>query len=152
MSPLSGQTMNNQVLTILRPDFSTTVSRPVFVAQLAAGRPAADDDDAEGSLDLNEHLVRDRFATFFLKVHGNSLMGIGICDGDLLVVDRMMDANDKSIVVAMTHGQFTVKELKKEHGRAWLMPENDMYQPVEMTMQAQAAIWGVVTNVIRQLV
>ena len=143
--------MTNAVLTIIQPDFSTTLARPLFLSKVPAGFPSPADDYIEGSLDLNQHLIKHKAATFFVRVTGDSMTGAGIHDGDLLIVDRALEAQDKSVVVAVVNGEFTVKRIKKENGRVWLMPENAKFQPMEMKEGSELEVWGVVTNVIHSL-
>ena len=143
--------MSNAVLTIIQPDFSTTLSLPLFLSRVPAGFPSPADDYLEGSLDLNEHLIKHKAATFFVRVSGDSMVNAGIHDGDLLIVDRALEAKDKSVVVAVVNGEFTVKRIKNENGRVWLLPENSDFQPLEMTDGAELEIWGVVTNVIHRV-
>jgi DNA polymerase V len=143
--------MANCVLTILQPDFSTSIERPLFLSKVPAGFPSPADDYLEGKLDLNEHLIKHKAATFFVRVTGDSMLDAGIHDGDLLIVDRSLEAQDKSVVIAVVNGEFTVKRIKKEHGRVWLMPENTNYQPMEMVEGSHLEVWGVVTNVIHKL-
>ncbi len=143
--------MNSAILTIIQPDFSTSVERPLFLSKVPAGFPSPADDYIEGTLDLNEHLIKHKAATFFVRVTGDSMLGAGIHDGDLLIVDRSLEAQDKSVVVAVVNGEFTVKRIKKEQARVWLMPENKNYQPMEMLEGSELEIWGVVTSVIHKL-
>ena len=143
--------MSNAVLTIIQPDFSTTLARPLFLSKVPAGFPSPADDYIEGSLDLNQHLIKHKAATFFVRVTGDSMIGAGIHDGDLLIVDRALEAQDKSVVVAVVNGEFTVKRIKKKGGRVWLMPENEKFQPMEMREGSELEVWGVVTNVIHKV-
>jgi len=143
--------MNNAVLTIIQPDFSTTMARPLFLSKVPAGFPSPADDYIEDGLDLNEHLIKHKAATFFVRVSGDSMTGAGIHDGDLLIVDRALEAQDKSVVIAVVNGEFTVKRIKKNNGRVWLMPENENFRPMEMKEGSELEVWGVVTNVIHKL-
>ena len=143
--------MSNTVLTIIKPDFSTTLVRPLFMSKVPAGFPSPADDYIEGGLDLNEHLIKHKAATFFVRVSGDSMTGAGIHDGDLLIVDRAIEAQDKSVVIAVVNGEFTVKRIKKDHERVWLLPENEKYKPMELKEGSELEIWGVVTNVIHKL-
>lgn len=143
--------MNKPVLTIIQPDFSASIEKPLFLSKVPAGFPSPADDYLEGKLDLNEHLIKHKSATFFVRVAGDSMLGAGIHDGDLLIVDRALEAQNKSVVVAVVNGEFTVKRIKKQHGRVWLMPENKNYQPMEMLEGSELEVWGVVTNVIHKL-
>lgn len=121
------------------------------MSKVPAGFPSPADDYIEGKLDLNEYLIKHKAATFFVRVTGDSMLGAGIHDDDLLIVDRALEAHDKSVVIAIVNGEFTVKRIKKENGRVWLMPDNKNYQPMEMTEGSELEVWGVVTNVIHKL-
>lgn len=124
---------------------------PLFTSKVAAGFPSPADDHLEKSLDLNEHLVPRPAATFFVKVQGHSMTGAGIHHGDLLVVDRSLEPKDGATVIAVVNGDMTVKRLKVEDKRVWLMPENPEFSPLEMTEGMDLHIWGVVAHVIHSL-
>lgn len=102
-------------------------------------------------LDLHEHLVRNEAATFFLRAHGESMLGAGIHDGDLLVVDRSLEAGHKRVVIAALDGELTVKRLILRHNRAYLAPENPDYAEIDITEREHIHIWGVVSYVIHKL-
>ncbi|NBR47919.1 LexA family transcriptional regulator [bacterium] len=104
----------------------------------------------EKSLDLNEHLVRNPAATFFVKVEGDSMRDAGILSGDILVVDRSLTPKDSQIVVAMLDGDFTVKRLRRRDGRVFLEAENVSFVPIEISENQELVIWGIVTYVIHQ--
>jgi DNA polymerase V len=90
---------------------------PVFASSISAGFPSPADDYVENRIDLNEHLVQHREATFFLRVQGDSMTPIGIMDGDLLIVDRSLPVVDGNIVIAVIDGEFTVKQIfRRETG------------------------------------
>lgn len=137
-------------LNILKPEFSTPLGRPLFTVRVSAGFPSPADDYIEHALDLNEKLIRHPAATFFVRVSGDSMQGAGIYDGDLLVVDRSLEAQDRNIVIAVVNGEFTLKRLKKDQGRIWLMPENAAYEPIELHDGIEAEIWGVVKHAIHE--
>lgn len=143
--------MKKPALTIVQPDYSTAIVRPLFLSRVKAGFPSPADDYIEGKLDLNEHLIKHKAATFFVRVSGTSMEGAGIYDGDLLIVDRALEPKHKSVVVAVVNGEFTVKRIKKDKGRVWLMPENAKFQPMELIEGTECEVWGVVTNVIHKL-
>lgn len=121
---------------------------PLFGARIPAGFPSPADDDLEGTLDLNEQLIRHPAATFFLRVQGDSMTGAGIHDGDLLVVDRAREAKSGSIVVAAVDGELTLKRLKLAGGRVWLVAEHPDYAPLEIQGETGLVIWGVVAHVV----
>ena len=79
------------------------------------------------------------------------MIGAGIHDGDLLIVDRSVTARNGSVVIAGVHGELTVKRLKQDHSGTWLMPENPEYRPIPVGEDSDFLIWGCVTNVIHNL-
>jgi DNA polymerase V len=136
---------------VYSPDLSTHYKLPVFLGRLPAGFPSPADDYIEGKLDLNRHLIKHPAATFFVRVSGDSMTGAGIHSGDLLVVDRSLEAIDGNVIVAALDGDLTVKRFRKRNGALSLLPENRNYQPIEITQQQTFEIWGVVTSVIHAL-
>lgn len=125
--------------------------RPLFLSRVPAGSPAPAEDHVDGSLDLNEHLIEHRESTFFIRVQGQSMTGAGINDGDLLVVDRALEAADGDIVVAMVDGELTLKRLHKRNGHVRLLPENPCFNPIEFADGQELTIWGVATSVVHSL-
>jgi len=143
--------MPMNVDAVYAPDLSTRYALPVFLGRLPAGFPSPADDYIEGKLDLNRHLIKHPAATFFVRVTGDSMIGAGIHSGDLLVVDRSLDAVDGHVIVAALDGELTVKRLFKRGGLLRLLPANSEYQPIEILTQQTFEIFGVVTNVIHAL-
>ena len=90
---------------------------PLAGERVAAGFPSPADDYVEVGIDLNEQLIHHPTSTFFLRVSGDSMLGAGIHDGDLLVVDRSLDARPGRVVVAVLDGAFTLKRLVRHRGR-----------------------------------
>ena len=124
---------------------------PIFAWPVHAGFPSPADDHMEGGLDLNELIVRHKAATFFVRAAGESMTGAGILPGDILVVDRSVEAVSGKVVVADVDGDFTLKRLRLRGGEAWLVPENDAFEPIRLTEGVDARVWGVVTFVVREL-
>lgn len=124
------------------------LSVPLFSNRIAAGFPSPADDYIENRLDLNQLLIRNPAATFFLKVKGHSMKNAGIFDGDTIVVDRSLDIRHHHIVVAAVDGELTVKRLSMEQGRTRLVAENPEFPDIELKEGQELVIWGVVTNVI----
>jgi DNA polymerase V len=143
--------MTTNVDAVYAPDLSTRYALPVFLGRLAAGFPSPADDYIEGRLDLNRHLIKHPAATFFVRVSGDSMIDAGIHSGDLLVVDRSLDAVDGNVIVAALDGELTVKRLSKRGEILSLLPANRDYQPIEILTQQTFEIFGVVTNVIHSL-
>lgn len=137
--------------TLMPAPAPVSVALPLYGAKVAAGLPAPVDDHLEDVLDLNEHLVRHPATTFLVRVRGDSMIGAGIHHGDLLVVDRSREAKDGTIIIAVVNGELTVKRLRLEAGRVWLMPENPDYVPIEIMEGMDLAIGGVVAHVVHSL-
>ena len=143
--------LESNVAAVIKLDPSLPLERPLYLSKVAAGFPSPGDNYVERRLDLNEHLVRHKEATFFVRVNGDSMTGAGIFDGDLLVVDRAVTPEAGRIVVAAINGELVVKRLKLDDGRVWLVSENPDYAAIEMTEGMEFVIWGVVTNAIHAL-
>jgi DNA polymerase V len=129
---------------------------PLVCGRVEAGFPSPTDDFIERSLDLNEQLVTNPIATFFVRASGHSMDGAGIHDGDLLIVDRSMTPVHGSIVIAVIDGGLTVKRLSKRGNVASLLPEPNnvdqgAYSPIEVGADTDATIWGVVTWSLHRL-
>jgi len=122
---------------------------PLYASQPAAGFPAPGDDLVEKPLDLNDLLIDNPTATFFVRVSGDSMEGARIFDGDILVVDRSLNPSDGSIVVAAVFGEMVVKRLRKYPNKAELVSENDAYQPIVISDVDDIYIWGVVIGSAR---
>ena len=141
----------SRVVDVLNLIHSESYTIPLYSSHVSAGFPSPADDDIEESLDLNQHLIKHPAATFFLRVSGDSMEGAGIYDGDLLVVDKSLEASNQKIVIVALEGQLTVKRLVKKNDQVWLYPENTNYQPMLLTDQQDITVWGVVTNVIHKV-
>jgi DNA polymerase V len=122
----------------------------LMLSSARAGFPSPADDHVEKQLDLNDHLIGDKAATFIVRARGDSMIGAGIHDGDLLIVDRSIEARDGRVVIAIVEGNFTVKRLRRQAGRCWLEAANEKFATLEIKDE-EAVIWGVVTNAIHPL-
>ncbi|HHH3609743.1 TPA: translesion error-prone DNA polymerase V autoproteolytic subunit [Enterobacter roggenkampii] len=124
------------------------IELPLFLERVACGFPSSAQDYVEDRLDLNRLAVRHPSATYFIKVSGDSMIGAGIGDGDLLVVDRSLNAEHGDIVVASVAGEFTVKELQTRPVLR-LLPHNARYQPITFQSEEELQIFGVVTHTLK---
>lgn len=115
-----------------------------------AGFPNPAEDARGTALDLNELVVRHPVATYYLRVEGDSMVGAGIVAGDIVVVDKALEPKSGDIVVAAVDGDFTLKHLKRDGQKAWLVAANPAYQPIALHEATDAQIWGVVTYVIHK--
>jgi len=118
---------------------------------ISAGFPSPADDFKEIRISLDKELVKNKEATFYARVSGDSMIGAGLDDGDLLVIDRSLNPENGKIVVCLVDGEFTVKRIKKEKNKLYLMPENKKYKPIEMKEENELIIWGVVEYVIKKV-
>jgi len=121
---------------------------PLFPSRISAGFPSPADDCVEGTLSPDGHFVPRPEATFFLRVQGDSMVGAGIHDGDLLIVDKSLEPLHGSIVIAEVHGELTVKKRHRKNGEIALLAENPAYRPIPVSEESQLVIWGVVTGVV----
>ncbi|ENF7818406.1 translesion error-prone DNA polymerase V autoproteolytic subunit [Enterobacter soli] len=121
---------------------------PLFLERVACGFPSPAQDYVEDRIDLNKLAVKHPSATYFVKVSGDSMIGAGIGDGDLLVVDRSLTAEHGDIVVAAVDGEFTVKELQTRPVLR-LLPHNTRYQPITFHAEEELQIFGVVTHTLK---
>lgn len=126
------------------------VSIPLFATGVRAGFPSPADDYVETKLDLNSYLIQDVPGTFFARVEGDSMIGAGLFDGDVIVVDKGRTPVNGDIVVAAIDGEFTVKRLHRNGGRVTLLPENPNYPPIQPTYEQDFMICGVVTGSVRK--
>ena len=129
----------------------TTTARPLFLSGVSAGFPSPADDYLDRRLDLNEHLIKNPAATFFVRVAGDSMTGAGINDDDMLIVDRSLEPANGNIVIAVINGELAVKRLLKKNGNCQLVAENQHYPPLEINEDTPLEIWGVVTYAIHSL-
>lgn len=121
------------------------------VCRVEAGFPSPADDYMEGSLDLNEYVIKHPSATYFVRASGDSMTGAGIFHGDLLIVDRSLEPVHGKVIIAEVDGQLTVKRLLKTKDHVSLQSENASYPPIEFQEGNEVVIWGVVTHVLHNL-
>ena len=123
-----------------------------FFEGLAAGYPSPAGDYQHESLDLNDKFVQHPEASYFVRVSGESMIGIGIFDGDICLVDRLEEPRDGSIVVAFVNGGLTVKTLDtstRDKGYLRLMPHNPDFKPIIIDADDQFILQGKVTSIHR---
>ena len=137
---------NNDIKGYL--DSGTHYKSPLYACSVRAGFPSPADDYIEMHLDLNSYLIKHPAATFFVTAAGDSMIGAGIAAGDMLVVDRSLEAVHGKIIIVVINGELSVKRLSRTAGRVMLLSENDKYKPIEIADAEELIIWGVVTHVI----
>jgi DNA polymerase V len=116
----------------------------------ATGFGAAADDYMERGIDLNEQLIRNKPATFFMRVSGDSMTGAGIQDGDIVIVDRSIKPANGRIVIAVVNGEMLIRRLEQQFNRMRLLPENARLTPIEVNEFSEVSIWGVVIYTIHR--
>lgn len=121
---------------------------PLFSSKVAAGCPTSTDDHIETHINLQDYLIKNATTTFLVRASGQSMIGAGIHENDLLIVDRSLLPTHGKIVIAAVDGQLTVKRLHQKNNQLFLMPENKKFKPIKMTPENEMLILGIVTNVI----
>ena len=138
-------------MKLLTPDPSPAeVTIPLFLHRASCGFPSPASDYLEGKLDLNTHCVPHPAATFYLRAEGESMTGVGIFPGDLLVVDKSLTPRHGDVVIALLDGGFTVKTLQLKP-RLRLLPANPAFAPLDPCMCLSLELFGEVTHVIGNL-
>lgn len=138
------------------------MSKSQIAGSVVAGFPSPAEQYLEPPLDLNELLIKRPAATFFVRVEGDSMTGVGINDGDLLVVDRSLRPASGDVIIACVDGDFTVKTLRLGNGergnallgekgvKVWLEPANPNYPIITLESGQELDYFGKVTACIHQ--
>lgn len=145
---------NDLKLDLYSSDLSSNDMSVSYIdAAIKAGFPSPAQDYLTGTIDLNKELIRHKETTFLARVSGNSLQEAGICDGDIIVIDKSLEAKSGDFVVAFIDGEFTLKEFRHDEKEncAWLIPHNKDYAPIKVTDENEFLVWGVLTYTIKQL-
>ena len=135
-------------VTLLKPTY-TNLDLPLYETNVPAGFPSPATEYLGEELDLNTYLIKNPKSSFFARVEGDSMIGAGIYEGDLLVIDKSLNAKHHDIIIACVNNEFTVKRLSTNNG-IQLIAENRSYQPIKLTGEMEFVIWGVVTSVVRK--
>jgi len=122
----------------------------LFEHKVPAGFPSPADDHIEKRLDLNDYLIKQKEATFFVRIKGDSMIDAGIHDNDIVIVDKSQKASNGDIVLASIDGDFTVKLLSNYKSKYRLLAANEKYKPIEINESMQFEVWGVVTGAVRK--
>ena len=125
-----------------------TLTLDLYSNPVSAGFPSPAEDHLDSSLDLNEYLIKHPSATFYIYAKGHSMNDIGIYDGDVMIVDRALEAKSKDIIIAVINGEFTVKRIYIKNNSIYLIPENKTFKSILIEDDMDFQIWGVVTHTI----
>jgi DNA polymerase V len=123
-----------------------------IAGSVVAGFPSPAEQYQEPPLDLNELLVKRPAATFFVRVQGDSMIGEGINDGDLLVVDRSLRPASGDVIIACVDGDFTVKTYRRDKDGVRLEPANPDFPVIQIKPGHQLDYFGKVTACIHRFV
>jgi DNA polymerase V len=149
MTPL--KLHSGKVIDIFSAETGTELELPFVDTGISAGFPSPAVDFIDLSIDLNKHLIKHPSATFYGRVKGDSLKNAGIDNGDLLIIDRSLEATNGKIAICYIDGEFTAKRIKISKKDLYLIPENENYQPIQITSANNFLIWGIVTHVIKNV-
>ena len=116
-----------------------------------AGFPSPATDYMTQAIDLNKELVKHPAATFYGRVVGDSMIDAGVEEGDILVIDKALDAKDGDMAVCFVDGEFTLKYLRFRENGLTLVPANPRYPSIEIDEGSDFMMWGVVTYVIKKI-
>ena len=139
-------------LHIYSADLTSELNLPYVDCGIKAGFPSPAQDYLTESIDLNKTLIKHSETTFYAKVSGDSMKDVGISDGDLVVIDKSLEAQSGDYVAAYIDGEFTLKQFKMDEANhcAWLIPANPNYEPIKVTEDNDFLVWGVITSCIKQ--
>lgn len=135
---------------ILAPLGSSVIELPFFSARVPAGFPSPAQDHMEQTLSLDTLLDIDAPHTYLVRAHGDSMIGAGIFDEDVLVVSRAATPKHGDIIIAAINGDTFVKRLTFQSGQVVLCSENSKYPPRYILEGDELLVWGVVTDSIRR--
>ena len=138
-------------IQIIQGDFKEKLELPIAEG-LKAGFPSPAEDYSQETIDFNRDMIHNPEATFYGKVEGDSMMEVGICDGDIAVIDRSIEAHSGDVVVGCLNGEFTIKFLdlrQKKDGYIELRPANKVFKPIKITPEDDFFVWGVVVWTIK---
>lgn len=140
-------------IEIYSGDFSGELRLKYADSGIFCGFPSPAQDYLDRTLNFNEDIIKHPAATFYAKAMGDSMVEAGIEEGDILVIDKALEARNGDIVVAHINQEFTVKYLdtsEQEKGIVRLLPGNPRYKPIVLSEGDELNIWGVVSNVIKR--
>ncbi len=129
---------------------SKRIYLPLAESKITAGFPTPVTEYNEERLDINDIVATNPHATFYVRVSGSSMVDANIKDGDILVVDKSLEARHNDIVIAVVDGEFTVKTLYHKDGTIKLMPANPEFPEIVLQNEQELNIWGVVSYTIHK--
>lgn len=143
--------MDKVRIDIYVSDNSTGLELPYAEEGIQAGFPSPIQDYITERIDLNFELIKHPTATYYGKVKGDSMVGDGIEDGDIIVIDRAVEPVDGDLAVCNVEGELTLKRIKYEQDRIWLVASNELFEPILITPDRRFSVWGVVTYTVKSV-
>lgn len=125
-----------------------TTAPPIATGRSAAGFPSPADEYMAPNLDLNDHLVQQPAATFFMRVSGQDLPDAAIHNGDMLIVDRSLTPRSGRLVIAILDGQMVIRRFKHQGDKTLLTSDNPEIKPIDISDDPDIYLWGTVTTII----
>ena len=122
----------------------------MVASYISAGFPSPAEDYLEERIDIGRYLIQSPASTYMMRVKGNSMMDANIHEGDILIIDRAQKAADGLPVISILEGEFTVKTFKLINGKAFLVPANPAFKPIEITEEMDMRVWGVVVWILHK--
>ena len=137
---------------IMNKYLNSRVLLPIYLCKVEAGFPSPAENYVEQELDLKEYLIRNSDSTFLVRATGKSMVNVGIFPGDILIVDRSLEAKNNSIIIVSIDGELTVKRLIKDKNnkKLYLKSENLDYPNIDLKIESDTMVWGVVTYSIHK--
>lgn len=132
-------------------DNKSELPLPYADGGIKAGFPSPAQDYMESVIDLNKELIKHPASTFYGRVKGDSMIDANVNDGDILVIDKSLDPQNGDMAVCYIDGEFTIKYIKIEKDIIWLVPANEKYKPIKVTIENDFLIWGIVTYCIKNV-
>ncbi len=143
--------MKKSNLNFLKPKKGNSLGQWLIENGISAGFPSPADDFKEIRISLDEELIKNKEATFYARVSGDSMQDAGLSDGDLIVIDRALNIENNKICVCYLDGEFTVKRIIKRGRKLYLKPENKNYEEIEIKKDSELIVWGIITFVIKSV-
>jgi DNA polymerase V len=108
-----------------------------------------EDGQLKTTMDLNEQLIGNKTSTFFMRVNGDAMIGAGIFNGDLIIVDRSITVSNGRVIIAVLNGEMLIRRFEKNYNKIRLLPDTSRLSAIDVDPSgAEFSIWGVVTYVI----
>ena len=133
--------------------YSASMGRPGnegdgFKAKAANDRK---DENNYREIDLNEQLIKNKTASFFMRVNSEAMSGAGIHSGDIVIVDRALEAGNGRVIIAVVNGEMLIRRYEVNNSKRMLVPATNKLSPIDIVENSEFSVWGVVTYVIRSV-